>query len=194
MQKCVIIINGTGGVGKDTLCSMAGRQFRVRTISSITPIKEIATQAGWNGRKDPKSRKLLSDLKRIFTEYNDLPTRYLLSELESFRSSDEELLFVHIREPEEIDHFKRQVRGIRCVTLLVTRKATEGRHWGNASDDEVKNYHYDYLYRNDLPLDRAGGNFCAFLRKHVLRTGNAQSRGRRPAKPSSSQSASEETP
>ena len=32
MNKAVIIINGAGGVGKDTLCSLAEKHFRVRNI------------------------------------------------------------------------------------------------------------------------------------------------------------------
>ena len=42
MNKTVLVINGAGGVGKDTLCAMAAEKFRVENISSITPIKEIA--------------------------------------------------------------------------------------------------------------------------------------------------------
>ena len=41
-EKVLIIINGKGGVGKDTLCAFAGRYFQAKNVSSITPIKEIA--------------------------------------------------------------------------------------------------------------------------------------------------------
>ena len=43
MRKAVIIINGNGGVGKDTLCEFAGAAYRTQNISSVTPIKEIAS-------------------------------------------------------------------------------------------------------------------------------------------------------
>ena len=43
MLKTIIVINGAGGVGKDTLCNIAARHFAVWNISSITPIKELAT-------------------------------------------------------------------------------------------------------------------------------------------------------
>ena len=56
MNKLTIVINGKGGVGKDTLC-MSLPHRRVRNISSITPIKEIAAMHGWNGEKDLKSRR-----------------------------------------------------------------------------------------------------------------------------------------
>ena len=32
MNKAVIIINGAGGVGKDTICDLAAKHFKVRNI------------------------------------------------------------------------------------------------------------------------------------------------------------------
>ena len=58
-EKIVIIINGKGGAGKDTVCEIAARYFNVEIISAITPIKDIARQHGWNGEKDNKARKFL---------------------------------------------------------------------------------------------------------------------------------------
>ncbi|MBO5898445.1 MAG: hypothetical protein J6R04_05490, partial [Clostridia bacterium] len=95
-NKLTIVINGRGGVGKDTLCDFAAERFRVRNVSSITPIKEIARTHGWNGEKDLRSRKFLSDLKRVFTEYNDLPTQYLANEYRAFCEGDEQIMFAHI--------------------------------------------------------------------------------------------------
>ena len=71
MKKAVIVINGAGGVGKDTLCDLAAKHFKVYNVSSITPIKEIAALCGWDGSKDDRSRKFLADLKQISVEYND---------------------------------------------------------------------------------------------------------------------------
>ena len=55
MNKVAIVINGAGGVGKDTLCELAAKHFKVMNISSITPIKEIAALCGWDGRKDDRA-------------------------------------------------------------------------------------------------------------------------------------------
>ena len=57
MRKAVIIINGNGGVGKDTLCEFAGAAYRTQNISSVTPIKEIASRYGWRGEKDSRSSR-----------------------------------------------------------------------------------------------------------------------------------------
>lgn len=168
MKKLVIIINGKGGVGKDTLCDFAGSHFKVKNVSAITPIKDIARQNGWNEEKDAKSRKLLADLKRVFIEYNDLPLKYLGEEYQKFLGSPEDIMFVHIREGEEIDKFKHIVE-IPCVTLLVSRKQEGSMQWGNASDDNVDRYHYDYKYDNDKSLPEAEKDFTEFL-EHVFRT------------------------
>lgn len=161
--KAVIIINGSGGAGKDTLCEFARKQFRVRNVSSITPVKRLAAMAGWSGEKDAKSRKFLSDLKALLSAYNDFPTRCLLEEYESFRQSDEELLFMHVREPEEIRKIRSRITALPCLTLLVRRPDLAGESWGNASDDNVENYPYDLIYENRLPLEKAGDDFCRFL-------------------------------
>ena len=166
-MKVVIIINGRGGVGKDTLCDFAAESYRVRNVSSITPIKEIASQHGWNGEKDLKARKFLSDLKTAFTEYCDLPTKYLLEQYSLFKESDEQIMFAHIREGKQIDHFKYEVTklGAKCISLLILRG--EQGHYGNASDDDVENYAYDLVYDNSKPLEEARADFISFLKANI---------------------------
>lgn len=168
MDKIVIIINGNGGAGKDTLCELAGVKYKVTSISAITPIKKIASQYGWRGEKDSRSRKFLADLKKVFVEYNDLPYRYLTEEYEKFLLDDTQILFVHIREAEEIDKFKRSV-SIPCATLLI-RRGRSLKSWGNDSDDNVEQYAYDYIYNNDKELTEAGNDFAAFLQKLLAGT------------------------
>ena len=110
MKKIAMVINGAGGVGKDTLCSMAKSAFKVNNISTITPIKHIAKRCGWDGRKDDKARKFLSDLKKLCVEYNDYPTEWAYKIYLDFLNSDEDILFVHIREPEEIEKFVKTLQ------------------------------------------------------------------------------------
>jgi hypothetical protein len=151
MKKLIIIINGSGNSGKDTICKIVSKNIHAKTISAITPILEIAKTGGWNGEKDDKSRKLLSDLKQLFINYNNLPSRYLLSEAELFSQDNNDVLFVHIREAEEIDKFKREIN-IPCKTLLVKRPNIQ-RKYGNDADDLVENYIYDYIFINDRNFD-----------------------------------------
>lgn len=153
MKKRIIIINGRGGAGKDTVCAIAAERYRVRNISSITPIMAIAKSAGWDGVKTPASRRLLARLKEVFTEYNDLSHAYCMEQLAAFRRAEEEqLLFVHIREPEEIARF-RQEAGADCRTLLVRRPEASGP-LGNRADDAVEDYCYDAVLCNDGTLEQ----------------------------------------
>jgi hypothetical protein len=147
MDKLIIIINGKGGSGKDTICSIVSKYTHSISISAITPIKDIARISGWTGEKDNKSRKFLSDLKKAFIDYNDLPLNYLLSEVKKFTTDDNKVLFVHIREPNEIDKFKLSVE-IPVITLLVQRPSAN-IIFGNESDDFVDDYKYDYIFQND---------------------------------------------
>ncbi len=164
-MKLAIVINGAGGVGKDTLCAIAAQRYRVRNVSSITPIKEIAALCGWNGEKTDRARKFLSDLKRLTVEFSDLPTRYLTEQYRAFLAGDEQLLFVHIREPEEIAKFVEATEG-KAVTLLVRggRRFVHGSRYGNASDDGVEEYPYNYIFYNDRPLGaETEGRFLDYL-------------------------------
>ena len=163
MNKAVIVINGAGGVGKDTLCDLAAKHFKVYNVSSITPIKEIAALCGWDGSKDDRSRKFLADLKQISVEYNDYPTVWAKRQYDSFLLSDEEIMFVHIREPEEIAKFVKATGG-KAKTLLVRGGARmSGEKYGNASDDCVEEYEYDYYFMNDSTLDEAERGFVELL-------------------------------
>ena len=162
-QKMVVVINGKGGVGKDALCDALSSAYLTENISAITPIKEIASHHGWNGEKDEKSRKFLSDLKQIFADYNDLPTRYLVDRYSEFLKSDRQVLFVHIRESDQIAHFVSFIK-TPCITLLVRRKAIDKlQKYGNVSDDNVAMYPYDYYYDNDLPLEESCNKFIEFF-------------------------------
>ena len=168
MGKTVIIINGSGGVGKDTLCGFAMKHYRCMNTSAIIPIKEMAAMAGWRGEKTDAARKFLSDLKQLTVEYSDYPTRWLMARYREFLQSEAEILFVHIREGSEIKKLTDSVKaeGGRAVTLLIRRG--EGRHYGNPSDDNVENYNYDFIYQNDLPLEQAETDFPEFLEREIL--------------------------
>ena len=83
MNKKVIIINGTGGSGKDTFVEFCAEFARVTNISSVDPAKAAAkVLVGWEGEKDDKARKLLVDLKKLSIDYNDAPAKYIKSKYE----------------------------------------------------------------------------------------------------------------
>ena len=164
MKKTVIVINGSGGVGKDTLCDMAANRYKVKNVSSITPIKELAKQCGWDGEKTDKARKFLSNLKALTTEYNDFPTKWIYGQYLDFLKTDEQVMFVHIREGSEIKKFVDITEGVALTLLIRGGKRFENRQeYGNASDDLVEEYTYNYYFVNDNPIEQTEELFCDFL-------------------------------
>ena len=65
MKRQIFIINGSGGVGKDSFVALMAMNSKcsVGNYSSVTKVKKIAEIIGWNGSKSEKDRKFLSDLK-----------------------------------------------------------------------------------------------------------------------------------
>ena len=165
MKKAVLVINGAGGVGKDTLCDLAAKRFKVYNTSTIIPIKEIAALCGWDGTKDDKSRKFLSDLKRISVEYNDYPTTWAVERYKEFLSSDNDIMFLHIREPEEIAKFVHATNGEAKTLLIRGGDRMTKTNYGNAADDFVEKYNYDYYYVNEKSLDVAEIEICELIGK-----------------------------
>lgn len=167
LKKLIIVINGSGGAGKDTICNIVSKYYPTINISSITPIIEIAKLGGWSGEKDAKSRRLLSDLKSIFTEYNDLSYLYIMRECKKFLEDNNLIMFVHIREANEIQKFKNSVLA-NCKTLLIRRKETGAVLLGNESDDLVEKFQYDYFYNNNKSLLELENDFMKYFRKILI--------------------------
>lgn len=169
-KKLVIVINGSGGAGKDSVVHIVAEQYRVWNVSSIDPIKEAAEHCGVDSLEfhTDRGRKLLSDLKRLFIEYNNYPTMYLLSVLYNFVHNEyKDIMFVHIREPEEIDKFINAInQDVRIVTLFI--KNRNEKIFGNVSDDDVENYEYDYVYENTGPLSLLKNDFMKFFKEKIL--------------------------
>lgn len=175
--KFIIVINGKGGVGKDTLVEMARKHFSVENISSIDPIKDAALYLGWTGDKSNKSRKFLADLKKLVTDFNDYPTVSLITKTIAFLKSNSDILFVHIREGEEITKYINNVLKVtkqdqnntvspyeyRIITLLIRRESKNNKEYGNTSDDDVEKYKYMYTFHNDSPLDDTEYIYLMFL-------------------------------
>lgn len=165
LNKMVIVINGKGGVGKDFLIDVASTVFRVKNYSSITPIKEIAQLLGWDGQKNNDSRKFLSDLKYISSEYNDFPLTCSYNEYKKFLKDENQILFLHIREKNEIIKFLKKNMEIPCKTLLIKRSGTSecNIEYGNYSDDDAENFDYDYVFDNNKEKEQIGSEFIYFL-------------------------------
>ena len=165
MNKKVYVINGSGGVGKDTFAMFVSEYAKTQVVSSVDPIKNLMRMMGWNGEKTEKDRKFMSDLKDLCTNYNDYPMEYLIKEYESFMEDDElEVLFMHIREPHEIE---KAVKSFGAKTILVTNKNVE-HIVSNHADANVNRYSYDYKICNDEGLEHLKAKAKAFCKVEEL--------------------------
>lgn len=160
-MKQIIVINGSAGVGKDTFCSLAKNYAQVISISSVDEIKQVAKWIGWNGEKDDKSRKFLSDLKMLLTEYNNAPLKYIDKNIKQFQNMAAEILFIHVREPKEIDIIKKKYN---AITILVNNKNVK-QNRSNAADANVHHYVYDYYIDNDGTIEELKETVRKFITK-----------------------------
>ena len=168
----VVIINGKPQSGKDTFCKYAqgycddDESANTLIISSVDPLKEILTQLGWDGTKTDKIRDMLMDMKQLWVQNQDGPTMFLFNNILEFHKActgEDNIVFVHIREPEEIKKLVNTLTGfesmgIDVISLLVIRKGGEDTPNQPAgtrrSDDEalINSYEYDVTINNDGDL------------------------------------------
>lgn len=158
LQKKIFIINGSGGVGKDTFVELVSIEMNdilkkfhtVWNYSSVDKVKEVAKEIGWDGGKTEKDRKFLSDLKILSTEYCDMPFKSIFNKVYEFRNdNDAVFLFIHIREPEEI---KRATKCFNAKTILVVRDNVK-QITSNIADKNVFDYDYDLIVVNNGTIE-----------------------------------------
>ena len=168
----VVIINGKPQSGKDTFCKYAqgycddDESANTLIISSVDPLKEMLTQLGWDGTKTDKIRDMLMDMKQLWVQNQDGPTMFLFNNILEFHKActgEDNIVFVHIREPEELKKLVNALTGfesmgIDVISLLVIRKGGEDTPNQPAetrrSDDEalINSYEYDVTINNDEDL------------------------------------------
>lgn len=165
-MKKIIVINGSAQSGKDEIFNITKKLFDkgnyiISNFSSIASVKEKAKSFGWNGEKDDKSRRFLSDLKNAWIFYNDGPFRCTKKYIQTFHTQENFIIFIHIRERTEIkkivDYYDDLV-----TTLLIRRPNTE--KFDNQADLNVENYQYDYIIENDEGLDKLEDSVKTFLK------------------------------
>lgn len=174
----IIVLNGVAEAGKDKFVSffkeVSEKELRVKNLSSIDRVKQIAEICfGWDGKKDDKSRRLLSEMKRVWTEYNDGPFDTINNQIETDikwaknkgKDTSKNVYFIHVREPEEISKVKK-FYGFDCVTLLVKKDVDFIPD--NYSDKNVENFDYDYIVENnksEKELKKRAKEFLEYIKK-----------------------------
>lgn len=181
----IIIINGKGGCGKDTMISECKQYFesivypssgipecKVYNLSSIDHVKKMLTTVGiTENKKDPKYRKLLSDMKNRLDQYGDISSSTVIQNVMDLKmtydtppaTSKTFLIFIHVREIDQITEMSRifKMMGFDCSTLLVTSSITDDITYGNAADDGVDSdlSIYDKTFENGGTIEESGKVF-----------------------------------
>lgn len=155
----IIIVNGVPRSGKDSFVGFCLDKLGKfgQAFSTVDFVKDIAIRCGWDREKTPKDRKFLSDLKKLLTEWNDVPYQIARKEIAKIYLIAEQygldhnkfVVFIFCREPEEIDRF---VKEYDATAILVRCPGVEDREQSNESDSGVFDYNYEYIISNEGTL------------------------------------------
>lgn len=156
----LVIVNGAARSGKDSfvdscidILNDSDKAFGAK-YSTVDFIKDVAKYCGWNGRKDLKGRKFLSDLKDLLAEWNDIPFKKVTESAAKIKNQEiaankQGTLFVFSREPEEITRIKEKYN---AITVCVRRDEAENAETSNHADANVLDFEYDYYIINNKDL------------------------------------------
>lgn len=157
-QKNVVILNGTATVGKNEFVKQLSELVKVKHISSIEKYKNILKEFFKpeydETCKDDSVRKFLSDFKALAVKhFNDSYHEMMQKIFEFFESDDDvNILFIDIREPEEIQKIMDQFHNDEITTVLITNPNKEC-NMSNDSDANVFDFTYDWIIENDGTIE-----------------------------------------
>lgn len=149
-MKVVVVINGKARVGKDLFVKYVSEEIGTINYSSVSELKNIATEYfGYNdSNKTAKDRKFLSNLKDLTTDYCNFCFNCVVSRVREFKKDKEnEIIFIHCREPEEIAKLKDTIPELKTLIIVSDREVEVVDN--NHSDIEVLNYDYDFYIVNN---------------------------------------------
>ena len=172
----IFIVNGFPESGKTTFEDYCKEKLiqgphrnKVYYFSTITNVKRLAEEIGWDGKKTPKDRKFLSDLKDLLTEYNDYPYHSVKKEIQKIITktggkTKDYIFFIDCREPQEI---KKIAKDLRAETICIRRPEVESIIQSNHADSEILSIDYDYYIWNKGTLKDFENNIDIFINEVI---------------------------
>lgn len=170
----LIIMNGAGRSGKDTLCDLisdsigtAGMTKKISTVDNIYAALDVLFSTESRGEvlvginsKEDGYRQLMHEFKMSWSKYCDGPSQYIVDvyndtvkKIANREIDPVKVIFAMIREPEEIvkirDWFSRS--GVVVLTILIKRDENQ---WMNDADSNVTNLPEGFSY--DIIVDNSG--------------------------------------
>jgi hypothetical protein len=144
----IFIVNGYPGSGKtlfqEYCYSILHEKFAhcvILRTSVIDPVKVIARRIGWDGNKDERGRKFLSDLKDALDAYSN----FTFNSIDSFAKSDVDFIFMDARSDYDIDY---AVKTYGAISIFIDKDNNEVGHLNHA-DANVRDYNYQYYINNN---------------------------------------------
>ena len=168
----VIAINGYPQSGKSTFVDFVKKWNKpTLELSMVDLTKKVAKAAGWTGEKESEDRRFLAHLKDLLEEWRDRPYQYVYNQIvstakhyqEDFTSShfyDNFIVFVHAREPKDIDRLKED---FGAKALIIKRDKVDHDEQSNHADKAVDNYEYDYTITNNEELKQLEDKARVFI-------------------------------
>ena len=159
-MKNKIIINGVGGVGKDSFvsrfydvsgiptCNISTIQEAERILFALEPILSLKQE---RELKTDLYRSLLYDTKALLVKYGDRPYRQTVKrvhELENLFPGN--AIFIHCREGAEISKLV-DYYGEQCITVLVERNVPVAN---NPADRMLDKYFGYNMIIEEFDLDK----------------------------------------
>lgn len=163
----VIIINGVQQSGKDTFvefitnyCDMY-ECANVLNLSSVDPIKRTLESFGWNGDKSEEVRNIIAGIKKIWSDAQNGPTMFMMNNILQYHithTGEDNIVFCHIREPEEIKKLSdiingMHVVGIKLVSIFINRSGSIDMNSRKSDNyEDISKYEYDVILHNNGAL------------------------------------------
>ena len=117
------------------------------------------------GNKDEKSRKFLSDLKVLTSQYNDLPFKRIQNQIDEFNKDEKyNVLLIDIREPEEI---RKLCNNYNYVKTILIRRNSVKNITSNMADAGVFDYDYDFVIENNGTIDELKNTVKNFIKENI---------------------------
>jgi len=151
----IVIVNGSGSTGKTNFSRFFKKHYEYKCInwSTIDKVKKISKRNfGWDGKKTNEARKFLSEIKRLWIDYNDGPFKDMINQISNHYSKLNKkekknfIYFIDCREPYEIQKFVDKYKK-KCITILLKREDREVPD--NDADKNVANFNYDFIIENN---------------------------------------------
>lgn len=163
----IIVLNGAGGVGKDEFVKAMSQYVKIYNYSTIDTYKKIAKDCfNWDGIKDQKGRRLLSDLKIAAIRYNNAPIEELKEVYNDVNKCCLADVFICMcRDIEEIEKIKDRFYNVKIV--LVTNDNVSPI-LSNVGDKNVLETEYDVIIDNSGSIEQLSASAYTFLDEIVF--------------------------